>query len=94
MHSADYAVARCPSVRHTPVLCLNHYTYPQVFSPSGSSTILVFPYQKDGTIPTGTPPPNGSVECKGVWKNHDFRPVSRFILQTMQDRAIVTMEGE
>ena len=21
MHSADYAVARCPSVRHTPVLC-------------------------------------------------------------------------
>jgi len=31
MHSADYAVARCPSVRHTPVLCLNGYTYPQSF---------------------------------------------------------------
>ena len=38
MHSADYAVARmslrpsvCPSVRHTPVLCVNGYTYPQSF---------------------------------------------------------------
>ena len=43
MHSADYAVARClsvwlsvclsvrPSVRQTPVLCANGYTYPQSF---------------------------------------------------------------
>ena len=35
MHSADYAVASClsvrPSVRHTPVLCVNGYTYPQSF---------------------------------------------------------------
>ena len=44
MHSADYAVARCMSVRlsvrhlsvrlsvcHTPVLSLNGYTYPQFF---------------------------------------------------------------
>ena len=33
MHSADYAVARClsvrPSVCHTLVLCLNDHTYPQ-----------------------------------------------------------------
>jgi len=27
-------------------------------------------------------------------KNHDFRPISRFISQVIQDRAIVTMEGE
>jgi len=27
-------------------------------------------------------------------KNHDFRAISRFISQMMQDRAIVTMEGE
>ena len=49
MHSANYAVARClsvrPSVRHTPLLCLNGYTYPQKFPPSVSPTILVFPYQ-------------------------------------------------
>jgi len=43
MHSADYAVARClsvrpsvrlfvrPSVYHTPVLSLSGYTYPQSF---------------------------------------------------------------
>jgi len=36
MHSADYAVARCPSIRpsvcHTPVLCLDDYTYPHFFT--------------------------------------------------------------
>jgi len=33
MHSADYAVTRCLSVRQTPVLCVNGYrpTYPQSF---------------------------------------------------------------
>ena len=35
MHSADYAVARCLSIRlfvcHTPVLSVNGYTYPQIF---------------------------------------------------------------
>ena len=49
MHSADYAVARCLSVclsvRHTPVLCVNGYTYPQIFfSLLDSPTILVFQY--------------------------------------------------
>ena len=27
-------------------------------------------------------------------KSHDFRPISRFNSETMQDRTIVTMEGE
>jgi len=49
MHSADYAVARCLSVclsvRHTPALCVNGYTYPQIFfSLLDSPTILVFQY--------------------------------------------------
>jgi len=39
-------------------------------------------------------PQNGGVECKGEWKNHDFRPISGFISELMQDRAIVTMEGK
>jgi len=34
MRSADYDVARCPSVSlsvyHTPVLCLNGYAYAQI----------------------------------------------------------------
>ena len=33
------------TVCHTPVLCLNDYTYPHFFSPSGSFTILLFPHQ-------------------------------------------------
>ena len=54
MHSADYAwqdvcssicLSVYLSVRHTPVVCLKDYTYPQSFSPSGNPTILVFPYQ-------------------------------------------------
>jgi len=57
MHSADNAVVRCPSVclsvRHTPVLCLNDYTYPQFFPLSGSPTIVVFRIKRDGNIPTG-----------------------------------------
>jgi len=39
-------------------------------------------------------PPNGGTECKGYEKNHDFKPISRFVFQMMQDRAIVTMEGK
>jgi len=60
-----------------------------------------------------------ALNAKGVWKNHDFRPIiiiiisgfgiygaavvpdsgvgntwQRFISQMMQDRAIVTVEGE
>jgi len=35
MHSADYAVARCLSVRHTPILYLNDYKNPQSFSTVG-----------------------------------------------------------
>jgi len=51
MHSADMqwqdvCLSVSLSVRHTPVWCVNGYTYPQSFiSPSGSPTILVFPHQ-------------------------------------------------
>jgi len=97
MHSADYAVARClsicPSVSHTPVLCLNGYTYPQsFFSPSGSPTILAFPHQTGWQYSDGNP----LMGASNAWgyENHDFRPISRFNSEIMQDRAIVTMEGE
>ena len=39
-------------------------------------------------------PGNGGVKCKVVWKKNDFQLVSRFISKMMQDRAIITMEGE
>jgi len=28
-------------------------------------------------------PPNGGVECKGVWKNDNFRPISRLYRETV-----------
>jgi len=48
MHSADYAVAKCLSVRLTVtrryyIETAKHVT--KLFSPPGSHTILVFPYQ-------------------------------------------------
>ena len=58
-----------------------------------SATTLVFPHQT-GWQYSDRVPHNGGVECKGVRKNHDFLPRSRFISQMMQDRAIVTMVGE
>ena len=83
------------SVRHTPVLSLKGYTYPQTFYHCRVAPphILVFPHQT-GWLYSDGDPPNRGVECRGVRKNHDFRPISRFISQMMQDRAIVTMEGE
>ena len=39
-------------------------------------------------------PSNVSVKRTGVWKKHDFRQLYRFISEMMQDRAILTMEGE
>ena len=38
--------------------------------------------------------PNGGVECKGVLKNCDFRQISHFSSDIIQDRAMVTIEGE
>jgi len=39
-------------------------------------------------------PPDEGVECKGVWKNNDFRPIPGFISELMEGRATVTTEGE
>ena len=61
-----------PSVCHTPVLCLNGYTYQNIFT-SGSPTILVFPYQTGWQYSDGDPL-TGASNASGVWKNHDYRP--------------------
>jgi len=101
MHSADYAVPRCLSIRlsvcppvcHRPVLCLHSYTYHQSFSQSGSPTVLVFPDQTGWKYSDGDPL-TGALNARRYEKNRDLRPVSRFILELMQDRAIVTIKGE
>ena len=42
-------------------------------------------------IPTGSPPP-GAPKRVGVGENGDFRPISGYISQKVQNRDIVTME--
>ena len=71
--SAAIAVMRCPSVWPS-VTFVDHVKtnkhFFEIFSPSGSHTILVFRYQTGGDIRTGTP--NGGVECKwGMGRNRD-----------------------
>jgi len=38
--------------------------------------------------------PNGGVECMYLLRNHDVQPISRFISEMIQDKAIVTMERQ
>jgi len=46
-----------------------------------------------GNIPTGTSP-TGASNAEVVWKKRDFRLISRFILEMIQERAIITMERQ
>ena len=84
MHSADYAVARCLSVRssHAGILS-TPLNISSKYLPSGSPIILVFPYQTGWQYSHGDPLTGRRMQ--GVWKNHDFRQICRFILELMQD---------
>jgi len=95
MHSADYAVARCLSVglSHAGILSKRLNVPPKFFHHRIARPFQFFRTKQKGNTPTSTPL-NSGVECKGVWKNHDFRLISPFISEMMQDRVTVTMEGE
>jgi len=82
MHSADYAVARCLSVRpsvrlpsvhlpHAGIVSKQLHISSKFFSPWGSLTILFFRSKRDGNIPTGTPWTAAS-NARGVWKKSRF----------------------
>jgi len=63
------------------------------FSLSGSQTRLVF------SVPNGVTvfrwqAHNEAIECRGYEKNRDFRPVSRFVSEMIQDRVLAAIEGE
>jgi len=87
----------CLSVCHTPVLCqIKTATYIfKLFSPLVATPFEFIRTKRHGNIPTKPPPSyplaydapvrgahNGGVECKGLCKNHDFRPMSHFISET------------
>jgi len=83
--SAAIAGARCLSVHLsvTFVSCVKtNKDIFEIFSPSGSKAILVI-FMSNGMVLIQRKPPNGGVECKGVWKNDDFRPISRSVWETV-----------
>jgi len=65
--SAAFAVMRClsvcPSVTFLSCVKTNKHII-NFFSPSDSSTILVFPYQTAWQNSDGNPCPNGGLECR------------------------------
>jgi len=91
MHSTDYAVARCLSVclsvslsvrlsvRHTPVFCLNGYTYPQSFFHHRVAPPFKFFWHRTRWQYSNGDPTDWGVQYNGVWKNNDCPPISRFI---------------
>ena len=81
--SASYVGIRCPSVRLSVTFVdhvkTNKHIF-KIFSPSGSHTILVFPYQTGWRYSDGNLP-NGGVErsnAGGVGRNRDSEPMSGF----------------
>jgi len=90
---APYAVVRCLSVRLasvTFVYCVETIKHIlKLFSPLGSLTILVFLQQTLSQYFDGDPL---TVAWNVLGLNRDFRPVSRFISEMIQDRARVTVE--
>ena len=64
-HAVSVCVSVRPSVTFVDHVKTNKHIF-EIFSPSGSDTILVFPYQRGADIPRE--PPNGGVECKGYDK--------------------------
>ena len=53
MHSADYAVAKCPSVRLSHAGILSKRVNEGILTQSDSHIILLFPAKRYGNFPTG-----------------------------------------
>ena len=73
MLSCSVCLSVCPPNTFVDHVKTNKHIF-EIFSPSGSDTILVFPYQRGCRYSDGNPP-NGGVECKGGMKNQAFRPL-------------------
>jgi len=94
-----HAVSVCPSVRlsvcpsvRLSVTFVDHVETNknifEIFSPSGSDTILVFPSRRGCRYSDGNPF-NGGVECKGYDKMTIFSQISRCISETVIVRWVV-----
>jgi len=77
----------CPSVTFVDHVKTNKHIF-EIFSPSDSDTILVFPYQRGADIPTGTPL-TGALNARGGMKNPAFRPLFSSISRSISETVIV-----
>ena len=89
----------CPSVTFVDHMKTNKRIFKFV-PPSGRRAILVFLYQMTWHYFDGNPPSRRR-RMQGDMKNDDFQPIFdqfstnfHFIFEMMQDRTIVSMEGE
>jgi len=88
---AACAVSLCVCVCHVRALCRNEF---QIFSPSGSHTILVFQHQTGWQYFDGSPP-NGGVECRlgrqksRFWAYLALPAVSAATCQVLSTRSLV-----
>ena len=81
--SAVFAVTRCPFVCLSVTFVDHVKTYNDIFeffSPPGSDTILVSPYQRAWRYSDGNRLPlMGTSNAGGVGRNRDFEPISGFM---------------
>jgi len=82
--SAVFAVMQCLSVTFVDHVKTNKDMF-EIFSPSGTDTILVFPSQRGCRYSDGNPP-NGSVECRGYDKMTIFSQIFRCMSEMVIDR--------
>jgi len=77
MSSCGVSVCVCLFVCHVREFCQNESTY-IFFSPSGSHTIVVFPYQTAWQYSDGNPSNSltGASNAGGVGRNRDSEPIS------------------
>ena len=82
------------SVCNVPVSDENGLTYRHsFFHRAVAQSFCFYQHQTFSRISDGITP-CGALNTGGVIKFRDFLPISRYISQTLQDIAIVTMEGE
>jgi len=82
------ATHKCGICWHTVSVCLSHSWFApkrikissEFFHPLEAKPFYFF---RAGWRYSEGNPPNGDVECKGVWKNDDFLPISHSIWETV-----------
>ena len=97
MHSAEYAVARCPSVHPSvcPSVTRRYFIEARLNVSSDLFQLRVAPpfyffcTKRYDNIPTGTPLTGRRLQ--GSTENRDFQTIYRFISEMIQDLVIVTV---